>query len=260
MKFFKIPASLLLVAGVAAPAGTAQAGGGIGVDLNYYNGNDVTLLAPKFGVVAPLGSAELALDWGLARLSSNGLSATEFLNPSVRVMYSLDLEIAELKIGGGAAAPLLNVGENTSLADVAAVVTFAGAEGFWDPWRYNYEALGLFAPVELNVDLKLIELKGEAALGLLLDVGDVREKTGHVFQLAGEAKLALLPVGLRLQMVSYSDGTDSQAQVSAEPFVSFEAGPAAIRAGLLINLDPPAGFSFDTGGVWGARGSVALSF
>ena len=60
--------------------------------------------------------------------------------------------------------------------------------------------------------------------------------------------------GLRGQLVSlpWSKGDDN-TQTSVTPFIGLDTGGFYGSLGMLINLDKPAGFSFDEGKLWGLK-------
>lgn len=50
------------------------------------------------------------------------------------------------------------------------------------------------------------------------------------------------------------------AQLFVEPFVRVDLGPLMLSTRLMMNLDEPLGFAFDSGKYWGLHVGAGLAF
>lgn len=257
------------------------------VDIPFWLGSgdddgstDVFVLGPTLGGrYAILPMIEAGLAWGFSYASVSGDGTDESFgglrggNPYLFGHYVMRTPEMTLRVGGGLTLPLSGAPEggdgfDEDLDAIAAALgqAYAGAlYGLWNPWIWAFDRFTLVLPsasVELT-GMQMLLLRAEAAMGIAFYTGDAEDvDTELVAQLAveGGVRTDMIEAGLRLQMVvlvtgDETDGVfiddDDDFQSAAEAFVKVRFHPAFVRGSMLLNLDHPAGFAFDTRRVWG---------
>lgn len=230
------------------------------LDTNFLPKESVTAAAPVARLAVPLGGLTLRADWGLTIADVSSQTGVKPLNPFIGVGYDLSLGVMNLTIAGGVALPILRISGDDEVASVAAASIAASMVGYWDPWLYEPNSLSLAFPARLDLNIPGIDAMVEG--GLYFSVGTSDGEDSELgMQAAAEIAFPLLPVlslGARLQTV-YLVTAEGLFQTSAEPFAQVGLGPLAVRAGLLVNIDEPAGFGFDSNKIWSAHLGVRLA-
>ncbi|MEM7678527.1 MAG: hypothetical protein AAF449_21260, partial [Myxococcota bacterium] len=110
------------------------------------------------------------------------------------------------------------------------------------------------AEAKASIDLLLFEIRADAAIAAMLAI-DEDQNSEIPIRLGVDGLFSVFPfvsAGLRVQTVflPLNDGDGFQATIA--PLLEASLGPVSAQASFYINLDGPAGFSFDeSGGFWG---------
>jgi hypothetical protein len=142
--------------------------------------------------------------------------------------------------------------------ELAALGTASAARGFRSAWLWLPERGAVVVPVRLSFGLDGgWRFGASAAVALTYGVADEGRDLIPIVELAPDVTWTSgdLRVGVRVTTVFQSGGLadDDALQVSVEPFVRFEVDTLFFGAALTVDIDPPAGFSFADGGIWGAH-------
>ncbi len=237
---------------------------------------DVTVLTPRFelgytsgklGVVAvlPLTNASLSVDPADA-------SSFRVGNPMLKGVFDLDLGLLEVEASAGFTIPVASIpdleGNLSNADDVLAAqtaLTYAQAmSGYNEFWLYQRDTVSVVGELKAEVDLIFIQVRGDAAIAAMFSTSDNANESIPV-RLGGDVLFTLIPftsVGVRLQTVFFplEDGAPDadQFQFTVAPLVELRLRPITIEGKFFINVDDPAGFSFDDNRVWGAFVSVGI--
>ena len=219
--------------------------------------------------------------------SANSVS-TGIQSTNLRIAGHYMFDDIGLRIGLGLVIPLANqshVDESRGIVIPNPVGPTAAAYGDRDLWLFTPGRLGILIPVQFDTEfLNLIRFELSATPFVLIPVEEgetlpVGLRLPDPPLIAGlqahvESAIALAlfgPVGFeagaRLSQVLYYRGEisapdgpvegvfDSEivAQLAFEPFLGITAGPAAVRVRLNINLDEPAGPSFQDDNFYGLQ-------
>ena len=255
----------------------------LGAELGIFSGSiesggddpDITVFTPRFYVgwtqdlfgvsaIVPLVSTDISGDEEVD--SSNFRIA----NPLLRGFLTFDLPLVDLEVGLGATIPLASIpDEPDNTAEVAGLGYGAAMNGFADIWLYAPETFSLVADANLSFDLFFLEVRGDAAIAVMIPTTSDRDTIFPV-RLGVDALVGVFPfvsVGVRVQTVflileddNLVDGGGDQFQSSFAPIIELELGPVQAQAKLFVNIDGPGGFSFDSNRVWGAYLSAGLRF
>ena len=240
--------------GLAFSTPALAAESAIGLSFGLHSGSQAsetnTLVAPRLdadiGVSDHFGVRVILPMTSLSR--TNGQGTFRFGNPYAGGFWTTDLEVISLKLGAGLTLPAASFPEDAAeLAPaIQAYNTAQGLAGLGDFWLYQPGTMALVVPLEARIDIPLVELRADATWALLISTSD-RSNSDTALQLGGEVlfDLPFVAFGARVQSV-WIPTTDGDAmQVSIAPLVELEAGPFYARTKFVINLDGPAGFSFD---------------
>lgn len=195
-------------------------------------------------------------------------SRFELGNPTVAAEFVLDQNgMAATFVRAGLALPLVSFPSAASLDDLediilqAANVSFAaGSRGFLDMWRYAPDSLGLFGEILGATDYDDLFMEFGAALALLIATSDNAD-TQLVLQAKarmGYGKVFKPFLGIGMSLIPTSDGDKFQFSVQGGGII--KAGENRFELVLNLNVDNPAGFSFDDGRVFGVRASAQIPF
>jgi hypothetical protein len=251
----------------AKEASAQSLGAELGVFADKNDQGSAFSLSPLFGLEIPVAEDwAVAARWGLVFTDwspdvGSGDSTFRVGNPFVGAVYSLMDKSIKLTVGGGIGIPLASFPSDSEVASLSYLHATA-IRGFWDLWLWRSQTLGIVFPAQLVLDeLPLVIIRGDAAGGALIAVGG-DEKSGLLLQLGGEAglDLSLIELGARLQLVWIPLDNGDNAQTAVEPYIRLGVKPAYVRLGLLINLDKPLGFAFDSDGYWGIRLNAGIEF
>lgn len=231
------------------------------LDTNFLTKESVTSAAPIMRLAVPLGGLTLRADWGLTVADVASQTGVKPLNPFIGAGYDISLGVMNLSIAGGVALPVLHLSRTKdSVASATAASVAAAMVGYWDPWLYETNALSLAFPARLDLNIPGIDAMVEGGIYFALGTSE-GEDSEMGMQAAAEIAFPLLPVlslGARLQTV-YLITEEGRFQTSAEPFAQVGLGPLAVRAGLLVNIDEPLGFGFDSDKYWSAHLGLRLA-
>ena len=142
--------------------------------------------------------------------------------------------------------------------------TSAAAHGGRRLWLWTPERLSFVASGGVSHRLaEIVDIFADAAIASLIPVGD----EGTDVDLFVEAAIGgawvvpnLLRLGLQLQLAWLPTGAGDTLQTSLELFGRVWLDQLFVALGFTMNLDEPAGFAFDTMGVWGLHVGVGSRF
>lgn len=168
-----------------------------------------------------------------------------------------------LKIGAALALGPWNQKNGVPTAEgFAQAITGFATHAYQDFWYFDPTRVHLVIPARMEFDLgESFVLTGDVQADIGLGLSGVR--TGLLFTFAPGAALwtsDMFSLGLRLPLQFNTYSSDA-AQVSLEPFLRFELGETGFLATrFTMNLDEPAGFSFDNGRLWGLHLALGGAF
>jgi hypothetical protein len=251
----------------------------LGVGLAGQTNSDLVSLQPtleaRFGFSPGLG-LQLVLPAMFVDLSTEVEGATRFelANPSVALEMLLDTGPATIEaLRFGVAIPVLSrpSGVNLSafgdtLMQAVNVAMATGARGLFDMWRYAPDTLSLFAEFQATSDLDGVYLDFRGAVGLLIPTADSSdaEFTVQALGRVGFGGVVRPFAGLGVVLIPTKtvglSGQDDAFQVGVQAGVLVELGAARVDVYAQINIDRPAGFSFDDNGVFGMHLAATVPF
>lgn len=202
--------------------------------------------------------AELPLLYNRRSSALESESGVRFGNPYLAVHRRFASGAAYARVGVGVGLPLARVDGNTFLG-VLGYSRALAMDGLYDTWRWLPGTLAVTVPFRFEAPLgEQLSLAADGALMGLVGT-DERSESTYAANLALEAtyRVGDHAFGARLQVAALDVDGDS-TQVSLVPFARIDLGSSFVNLRFLINLDEPAGFSFDQGRVWGL--SAGLGF
>lgn len=180
-------------------------------------------------------------------------------DPFVGVNYLNGSGELRYKVGGGVALPFAPDG------DTGQFLALSGAtqmRGFQDNFLWQPRTLSLVAPFRLEYGDRVL-FGGDASLALLLPTDDDDRDSEIEVTLAPGVGFWATPntlLGVRLGLFWVMTEEGDNAQLSLEPNFRQHIGNGFFQARFTLNLDEPAGFSFDPGGFWAIHLGGGLSF
>ncbi len=193
--------------------------------------------------------------------------AFRFANPSLGAYYVTSDDMSMFRLGAFFAAPLASVPTNDLEDRAIATEAYdyaAAMRGTWNRWQWMPSTTTFGAASQLEFSpLSVLSLAADGAVAALFDTGESRTQTDILTQLALEAALKageILRLGARIAGVWVPTADGDNFQSFLEPFARLQFTAAYLFASLILNLDEPAGFAFDSGGVWGARLGMGVRF
>lgn len=231
---------------------------------------DRIAFGPTFGLqlVVPMMFVDLSTD------NDGAKSRFEIANPTVALELGLDDNPRAIKlVRVGLAIPLLQrpdvdsvdaLGDSVLQAVNVAMAT--GARGLFDMWRYAPDTLSLFVEFQGAVDYDSLYLDFRAGAGLLIaiDSDADTELTLQVLGRIGYGNMVRPFIGLGLVLIptetSGLSGEEDAFQLGVQAGALIELGAARIDAFLQLNIDEPAGFSFDDDGIIGVHVAATVPF
>ncbi len=257
-----LPIAALLFADVAWAAGGSAT-------LYTFSKNNQVYLGPELQVAIPvMPNTEIEAMVALSSIQPEGADHQfHFMNPLITAHYEIALGVGKLRLGGGFALPFAQQGADASGINVQAANT--GARGGWNAFMFRTDTLTFVLPAKFELQVPLIDLSAEVGFFTAIGTGEGQKFKPGV-QMAVEAAfplLVILDVGLRTQLIFFEHPgvigtglTNSAGDFSLEPFTQLKLGPFRARAGFVLNMKDPYGFSFDTGKFWAFRLGVGLEF
>lgn len=249
----------------------------LGADLGFYAGSDSGIDRANMSMILLAGGRihenvdlELQLP-GTLHAASSDVVDTEvrfrFANPTVGAYYITQSKVSMFRLGGFVAVPLASIPDD-SVQDAALATdgyTYASAmRGNWNYWLWapGTMTVGASSQAEWSV-LPILSLAADGTLAGLFDTSDERDESDMLGQLAVEGAFKLgevVRLGARLAGVWLPTADGDNFQSFLEPFARFQFLVAYAFAAFTMNLDEPAGFSFDSGKVWAIRAGGGLRF
>jgi hypothetical protein len=239
-------------------------------ELGFHTQEALTVWVPVLGggyKLSPNIELELILPFVYgSRDASNPLTnefedRTTFVSgdPFVGVNYLHGSGDLRYKAGAGIALPFA---PDSDVGHFLALSSASKIRGFQDDFLWHGRTMSLVAPFRIEYGGRVF-FGGDAWLALLLPTsGDDRD---------AELALALAPgvgfwvtpntlLGARLGLYWAATEEGDNAQLSFEPNFRQHFGKGFFQARFTVNVDQPAGFSFDPGGFWGLHLGGGVSF
>lgn len=194
---------------------------------------------------------------------SNTTSGAALGNFTLNGFYDIQLASGELRLGARFGLPTLNLGP-MSTAEALAVGNAMFMNGLYQLQYWNNKRFtpGINATYMHNNDIYIGRGSVHLDLALATDssVGDPVFSMQMAY--SGAVRIArVVDVGARFTAV-FPLTPNVDAQLAVEPFVGTDPAldlPFFARLGLVIPLDEPAGFAFDSGKYWGLHLTVGTN-
>ena len=205
------------------------------------------------------GSLELeaAIPFALQGRTNDTLSAT-FGNLTVGAYFARETENVRFRVGGGVALPTAGTSSSSRHAEQSA----AYSRGLDRVWLWSPSSLALTPSVLIGSRWESVfQHATEVVLAPLFPTGSSNGSATVVVQISEDlgAHAGLFRGGARAEVVT-TTASGSSAQISVLPYVGLDGPGGFADIGLLINLNEPAGFSFDETKYWGLRLRGGLRF
>ncbi len=254
----------LSAAAISARAGDYRIGGEVGLYHDSTEGASLTALTEVIDAdITVVDSIAIVGALPFVQIIGTGGNSTEARfrigNPYAAAYYQMGTDLFRLRIGGGFAIPAAQLpnDQNALLAAITYSVAL-GMHGFQGPWLWSPETLPVTVPsLRLRVDLGLVEIQGggDVALLIALNTDNDRDKVEVMLPLYAGAlvHLGFLGAGADIGAAFFptaGSGAD-KFQLSISPKLTATFGPVELETRLTMNIDHPAGFAFDQGGIWG---------
>ncbi len=190
------------------------------------------------GSASYLGQTQAESDGGFA-----------LLNLHLGVNYLRAERPWRLKVGGALEwGPWTNDFGRTARRAVRATHAAYGGEhlGLWAP-----EAFSVVAPARFEYGERLV-VSGDAQLGLHFSTaGGDAELSIQLAPGVGYYATDVVLVGLRMPLTWVpTEGGDASTFFAIEPYGRFDLGSIFLDTSLVLNIDEPYGFAFDSGKFW----------
>lgn len=206
----------------------------------------------------PIGrNLEFNFHLGLATLreavGANSRTTVRIGNPAIECLYRSSTPSVEFAIGQGFALPLAMLGDRPY--DGASTLGLAMAiDGNRNRWLWLPDAFSIYVPVRVAwTMLPRLRLESEAAA-----VTYVSSANPGVVALGFQGLVGLAYAvgrswfGLNVQGTTFVvEGDQDLTQVALVPRTHLDFGGWFTDARFVLNIDPPLGFAFDDGGIWG---------
>jgi len=244
--------------------------GEFGLDIGSFVGTvgghtstDMVVVSPElWGWVALAEHISVSLQWPVAfgSVAAGGVdSVTAFHsgNPTAIGWFILNTGELRLHVGAGLALPLASIPDAEPATVNAAALIYAASlhmRGWWNAWLHSPDTLTLLIPA--RVEARVLEglfLGAEfaAAVGFPTAEDDRGTDLGLQLSLEVRHRKGAVDAGAALRGVLIPTREGDGQQFSFEPFLRLTFGDAFASLRFTLNIDPPAGFSFESGGLWG---------
>jgi hypothetical protein len=187
-------------------------------------------------------------------------------DPFVGVNYLHGSGDLRLKVGGGVALPFA---PDSDAGHYLALYGASAIRAFQDDFLWQPRTLSLVAPLRLEYGERVL-FGGDASVMIFLPtgdddpgLGDDGRDTGLAITLAPGVGFWVTPktlLGARFGLYWLTTAEGDNAQLSFEPNFRHYFGDGFLHARFTLNLDEPAGFSFNPGGFWGLHLGGGFSF
>ena len=178
-------------------------------------------------------------------------------NPWFALAYLPDCECGLSRLSLGMAAPVAR-DDDTLARELYALAR--GANGEWDGYLWLPDALPLVLGASARKDIRFIRLAWDVDLIVSLPGGGRETEFGA--QAAGELDFLFdwqSTLGFRISGVSYPTLPGDNFQSALTTYFRYSTVSNSFALRFVLNLDPPAGFSFTDDGMWGAALSYSRS-
>jgi len=231
----------------------------LGFDLNTFFGNThdagYSFLQPT--VMASFRFRELVIESALpfAYFHENNdpgedHNQVSLGNPWFALAYLPDCECGLSRLSLGVAAP---VAADGSPREAMALWLARGANGDWDGYLWRSDLLPLVLGASTLKELGRFQLVWDADLIAGMPGNGRTAEFGA--QMAGEADVMFgwqTMFGLRISGATYPTMAGDKFQSALTTYLRYMRTSDSFALRFVLNLDPPAGFSFSSDGVWGA--------
>ena len=241
---------------------------------------DWNVFIPALKVSQPVGRNEVEVVWAMARyaqtVTSGGdeLSSSTFRlsNPSLTYFFTWRTLSRQLRLGVGGTAPVARLRtekDGQQLTDLAALGFARSAFGGREQWLWAPDSMSLLA----HFDYLYRSRSGFIAGTRVVAAPSVRVGDSYNFsdgavsepddfgvfgqadvELAFDTELLRTALKASYNIDALSDAEqDLKDQISADLEFRIRFETVDLLVGMMMNIDEPAGFSFDDGKVWSAR-------
>jgi len=240
---------------------------GLGLDLNTFFGNahdaGYSFLQPS--VLGSFRFRELVIEGALpfAYFHENNRPGEDenqlaMGNPWGALLYLPDCECGLSRLSVGLAAP---VASDSSRLDALALSLSRSANGDWDGYLWRADMLPLVLGASTRKELGRFRLTWDADAIIGLPGGNREAQFGA--QMAGEADVMFgwqTTLAGRISGTYYPTLADDEFQSALTTYLRYMRTTDSFALRFVLNLNPPAGFSFSSNGIWGAGLLYARSF
>ena len=222
-------------------------------------GASETTASSILGIRHRIGSLELegAVPFALQGRTNDTLTGA-FGNLTVGAYFARETESVRFRVGGGIALPT----SGTSSASQRVERSAAYSRGLDRVWLWSPSSVTLTPSALIGSRLESVfQHATEVVLAPLFPTGTSNGSATVVVQISEDLGVhaALFRGGARAEVVT-TTASGSSAQISVLPYVGVDGPGGFADIGLLINLNEPAGFSFDETKYWGLRLRGGLRF
>lgn len=251
----------------------------LGVGLSGSEDSDLLSLQPtiegRFGIGESLGiQAVIPMMWVDVSSDLDDDNRFDIGNPTVALEVLLDPNPRAIKlVRAGVALPLLTIEDPSDFGDLKDLVLQAvnvmmawGSNGFFDMWRYAPDTLSVFGELQGTLDVEGMFVDFRAGAGILIPTSDDSDTEVAVQALGrvGFGNVVRPFLGLGMVFIPTEaeglSGDEDAFQFGVQGGAIFELGSARLDAMLQVNIDRPAGFSFDDDGVFGIHVGATIPF
>ncbi|MCC6625545.1 MAG: hypothetical protein IT385_30180 [Deltaproteobacteria bacterium] len=224
----------------------------LGSSIFMESGSDAFGLSPILsGRYAISDAYGLTLQLPLSWLSVSDESHFKLANPTIAFELVDDArEAKRAVIRAGVALPVASVSDDDfsdALLDALTLITAASGRGMIDLWLWWPESLGIFA--EFHTTAFLVDMYADlrfSIAGLIpTGEGDFELVIQSVMRFGFDGGVVIPFAGLSIWWMPTTD--DDAFQSGLQLGAIFNLGGPSIDLALQVNLDDPAGFSFDDG-------------
>ena len=239
----------------------------LGVDINTFFGNahDAGYSFVQPSILGSFRFRELVVEGALPFAYSHennqpGKDNDQLAmgNPWGALLYLPDCACGLSRLSLGIAAP---VASDSSRLAALALAFSRGANGDWDGYLYRADILPLVLGASTRKELGRFRLTWDADVIIGLPGGNRDAEIGA--QMAGQADVMFgwqTTLAGRISGTYYPTLPGEELQSAFTTYLRYMRTSDSFALRFVLNLNPPAGFSFSTDGIWGAGLLYARSF